>query len=115
MAMVPCDICGKAGHPWFDCPRRGDVPANWKPPRLAGKPAPAAEPPKPKAPDAKTIETARKALDKADAKQRAKALAKPDDITDVVKKAGRPRLHPDRKAYKAAKQREYRAKQREPK
>lgn len=104
MAMIPCDICGKAGHPWFDCPKRGDVPANWKPPRLAGKPAPAAAPvvPAPPPPPEKI----------AKAK---KALAKAEDITDVVKKVGRPRLHADRKAYKAEKQRQYRAKQKEPK
>jgi hypothetical protein len=32
--MLPCDICGKAGHSWFDCPKRSTKSADWKPERL---------------------------------------------------------------------------------
>lgn len=32
--MLPCDICGKAGHSWFDCPKRSTKPADWKPERM---------------------------------------------------------------------------------
>lgn len=32
--MLPCDICGKTSHPWFDCPKRSTKPADWKPERL---------------------------------------------------------------------------------
>lgn len=32
--MLPCDICGKSGHSWFDCPKRSTMPPGWKPERL---------------------------------------------------------------------------------
>ncbi len=34
MSLLPCDICGKSGHPWFECPLRGTKPEGWKPARL---------------------------------------------------------------------------------
>ena len=40
--MLPCDICGKSGHPWFDCAQRGTKPIGWKPERLS-RPAQAHE------------------------------------------------------------------------
>jgi hypothetical protein len=32
--MIPCDICSKQGHSWFDCPKRSTMPIGWKPDRL---------------------------------------------------------------------------------
>lgn len=32
--MLPCDICGKSRHSWFDCPERSKKPEGWKPERL---------------------------------------------------------------------------------
>lgn len=36
--MLPCDICSKLGHAWFNCPERQvrpkDFPPGWKPARL---------------------------------------------------------------------------------
>ena len=35
--MLPCDICGKTNHVWFNCPKKPSEPG-WKPERLR-KPA----------------------------------------------------------------------------
>lgn len=102
--MIPCDICGKEGHAWFNCPKRSSKPANWKPARLL--PAARGSDLMPQGVKPKAIVVV--AHDDLARDLPAASLAK---ISEVQQKRGRgrPPSIDDMKAYKAAKQREYRA------
>jgi hypothetical protein len=90
--MIPCDICGKEGHAWFDCPKRSSKPSDWKPDRLM-KPAKIDLRPG-TVPEPVAFISATKG----------------EAFVEVAKRGrGRPASIDDMKAYKAAKQREYRA------
>lgn len=153
--MIPCDICGKATHIWYDCPKRSTKPDGWKPDRLRNKALAAdaqleggkrsdqrsgivAEGP-PSAPKASTApdggrdkSQAKASKGKAERKRARKPdgdASRPSDTAEVSQGApakaasaaipkrgrGRPRIIEDRRAYKAQKQREYRAKLKEAK
>lgn len=87
--MHPCDICGKTSHVWFNCPLRDTKPKDWKPERLSQHPA------------AKIMAGLQEALDVA------KGNAEPYAVHK--RGPGRPKTITDMAAYKAQKQREYRA------
>lgn len=98
MAMLPCDICGKFGHPWFDCGDRGAKPVGWKPERLTSSRKATSE----EASGVAPVPVLPAGPIKLDGGERP---AKP----------GRPKVHPDRKAYKAEAERKRRAAAREAK
>jgi hypothetical protein len=97
--MHPCDICGKASHVWFNCPLRDTKPKDWKPERLL------------------TRSTERKNHALTSAISPAESLGFEDRASDAKQAVdtipkpnlGRPRIHPDRKAYRAAWMKDWRA------
>ncbi len=130
--MMNCEFCGSPAHVWFNCPKKPD---GWKPDRLRPSsrkatskeakrvaPAPALAGPikldggeRPA-----SIRSGTKFI--AEIPEGTRLIAHGDKVaapnlpasyvTDgglVPIKLGRPRIHPDRKAYKAAKERERRA------
>lgn len=127
--MLPCDICGKSGHSWFDCPDRKKKPEGWKPPRLAKHFAPPAADVVMADGSTKHVVYAggRKAGKMASVQKIANALREKGvsvvDLNEPIKDAliskpadpelrpgrGRPKSIEDMKAYKAEKQRKYRA------
>lgn len=110
--MLPCDICGKSGHSWFNCPKRSTKPDNWKPDRLTKK-----SDAEKLAHDMSVYGMAAsvdgKHVDLADVQLPPPTSKSPFvvSVSDVINKRGRgrPASIDDMKAYKAAKQREYRA------
>jgi hypothetical protein len=86
--MHPCDICGKTSHVWFNCPLRDTKPKDWKPERLLTK-------------STAPLESRTRRIGSAKESPTVDTAPKP--------KRGRPKTITDMAAYKAAKQREYRA------
>jgi hypothetical protein len=120
--MIPCDICGKLGHAWYDCPLKHTKPAGWKPDRLKklrGRSS-TVEQGRSKA---KVAGSSPAALSKKSTAAHPRSAREglgqyiPEAGTQAppadTPKRGRPKVHDDRKAYNAAKQREYRARKKE--
>lgn len=107
--MLPCDICGKTVHSWFDCPQRGTKPPGWKPDRLITQPGKLiAEVP------AGTRITSFTGKVIAVAPDTPPGVLRGDKFEALMfdqpkRGKGRPRSIDDMKAYKAEKQRIYRA------
>lgn len=86
---MACEFCGSPAHVWFNCTKKPD---GWKPERL------------------KQSTAERKVAPSGAVAPKKAAVAGTQAPPVETKKRGRPRIHPDRKAYKAANERERRAK-----
>lgn len=120
MNTMNCEFCGSPAHIWYNCQKK---PAGWKPERMRkkstngtdakaplSKPRRAAKQPA-SVPAARLAEIAAIPESSVDTSEIIEATTEQMARGKIVKHpGGRPRIHPDRKAYKAQKERERRAK-----
>lgn len=112
--MMNCEFCGSPAHVWFSCPKKPD---GWKPDRLkrsrlASDDEVAAAISHRMVPKERVVTntTGKPVTHEGQTIRPGETSAVLDPVTvPVAKPRGRPRIHPDRKAYLAMKARERRA------